>query len=68
MVVGVEESYGDGAGPGTMGKTGSPQAGGHAMPALPTVHFGLCAQLLPVLDPEEVAALLEHQEHHSEGL
>lgn len=44
------------------------QAGGHALPALPTVHFGLCAQLLPVRSPEEVAALLEHQEHHPEGL
>lgn len=49
-------------------QTSSPQPGGHAMPALPTVHFGLRAQLLPVLYPEEMAALLEHQEHHSEGL
>lgn len=49
-------------------QTSSPQPGGHAMPTFPTVHFGLRAQLLPVLYPEEMAALLEHQEHHSEGL
>lgn len=32
------------------------------------VHLWLCAQLLPVRHPEEVAALPEHKEHHPQGL
>lgn len=34
----------------------------------PTVHHRLRSQLLPVRHPEEMASVLEHQEHHPESL